>query len=75
LVGISHDSYSQKFLGTPYNISAYALLIHLVAHVTDLEAGELIYTLGDYHIYRNHLHQVREILSREPNRFHFPVWR
>jgi hypothetical protein len=37
LVGISHDSYSQKFLGTPYNISAYALLIHLVAHVTDLE--------------------------------------
>ncbi len=57
---------ADAFLGVPFNISSYALLTNLIAHVCDLRVGEFIHTFGDLHVYSNHLNQVEEILKREP---------
>jgi thymidylate synthase len=60
---------SDVFLGLPFNIAQYALLLHMIAHLTGLEARELIISIGSAHLYKNHLDMAKEQLQRKPYPF------
>jgi thymidylate synthase len=62
---------SDVFLGLPFNIAQYALLLQMVAHLTGLEARELVISIGNAHLYHNHLDQAKEQVVRKP--YHFPT--
>ena len=57
---------ADTFLGVPFNIASYALLLMMMAQVTGLQVGEFVHTLGDAHVYHNHFEQVRLQLTRSP---------
>ena len=56
----------KRFTGKPFNIASYALLTHMIAQVTGLEVGDFVHTLGDAHLYSNHIEQAQKQLNREP---------
>jgi len=56
-------------LGVPFNIASYALLTKMIAHVCDMEAGEFIHTMGDAHVYKDHIDSLKIQIEREPRAF------
>lgn len=60
---------SDVFLGLPFNIAQYAMLLHMVAYLTDLEPRELIISIGNAHLYKNHIDQAKEQIKRKPYKF------
>lgn len=73
--GLSCQVYQRScdmFLGVPFNIASYALLTHMIAHLTNMVPDYLIWTGGDCHIYSNHLEQVRVLLARDPYKYRLP---
>ncbi|EHL00749.1 putative Thymidylate synthase [Glarea lozoyensis 74030] len=71
--GLTHRELYQRScdmgLGVPFNIASYALLCHMIAHVTDLVPGSLTHTMGDAHVYLDHVDALRTQLEREPRKF------
>ena len=57
---------ADMFLGVPFNIASYSLLIHMFARMLDLKVGDFVWTGGDCHIYQNHFDQVKQQIAREP---------
>lgn len=54
------------FLGIPFNIASYAILTHMVAQVVNMDVGDFVHTIGDAHVYSNHVHQASLQLQRDP---------